>query len=151
MTYIDNPISEELGTVNGLTITMVGDLKNGRTVHSLVKLLNLYNVHLNFVSPPSLNMPESIKAECRKSGVTFHETARLDDVIGKSDVIYMTRVQQERFNSVHEFEAVKDAYILDNATMDKAKPSTIVLHPLPRLQEIDPNLDFDNREFGFLE
>ncbi|TIC51772.1 carbamoyl-phosphate synth [Wallemia mellicola] len=142
-------IREELGTVNGLTITMVGDLKNGRTVHSLVKLLNLYNVHLNFVSPPSLNMPDSIKAECRKSGVTFHETARLDDVIGKSDVIYMTRVQQERFNSVHEFEAVKDAYILDNATMDKAKPSTIVLHPLPRLQEIDPNLDFDNRAAYF--
>lgn len=139
-------IREELGTVNGLTITMVGDLKNGRTVHSLVKLLCLYNVHLNFVSPPSLNLPESIKSETRKAGVSVYETPRLDDVIGKSDVIYMTRVQQERFSSVHEFEAVKDAYILDNATMEKAKPTTIVMHPLPRLQEIDPNLDFDNRK-----
>ncbi|TIB63545.1 hypothetical protein E3P77_03468 [Wallemia ichthyophaga] len=142
-------IREELGTVNGLTITLVGDLKNGRTVHSLVKLLNLYNVHLNFVSPLTLNMPDSIKAECRKAGVTYFETPRLDEVIGKSDVIYMTRVQQERFNSVHEFEAVKDAYILDNATMDRAKPTTIVMHPLPRLQEIDPNLDFDNRAAYF--
>merc|ERR1712093_738284 len=107
-------IREELGTVNGLTITLVGDLKYGRTVHSLVKLLSLYSVTLNFVSPPSLPMPDNVKNELRRAGANFYETTSLDKVISKTDVLYVTRVQQERFSSQNEYEAVKDAYIVDN-------------------------------------
>lgn len=100
--------------MNGLTITVVGDLKYGRTVHSLVKLLSLYSVTLNFVSPPSLPMPDNVKSELLRAGANFHETTNLDSVIRKTDVLYVTRVQQERFNSQTEYEAVKDAYIVDN-------------------------------------
>jgi carbamoyl-phosphate synthase/aspartate carbamoyltransferase len=87
-------IREELGSVNGITVTLIGDLKNGRTVHSLVKLLSLYSVTLNFVSPPSLAMPESVKAEATKAGVQWNEYVNLDEVVGKSDVLYVTRVQK---------------------------------------------------------
>jgi len=142
-------IREELGTVNGLTITLVGDLKFGRTVHSLVKLLSLYSVTLNFVSPPSLPMPDNVKSELLRAGAAFHETTNLDSVIRKTDVLYVTRVQQERFNSQNEYEAVKDAYIVDNHLLAKAKSSMIVMHPLPRNAEIAPEVDFDLRASYF--
>ena len=100
--------------MNGLTLTLVGDLRYGRTVHSLVRLLSLYSVTLNFVSPPSLPMPEQVKNELRRAGANFYETTNLDSVIRKTDVLYVTRVQQERFKSHTEYEAVKDAYIVDN-------------------------------------
>ncbi|MBW0471021.1 hypothetical protein O181_010736 [Austropuccinia psidii MF-1] len=136
-------IREELGTVNGLTITMVGDLKNGRTVHSLVKLLGLYQVHLIFVSPRSLAMPEAIKKEATRAGISFEEANRVDEVIGRTDVLYVTRVQQERFKSQAEYEAVKDSYRIDHDLLSKARKHTIVLHPLPRNAEIDPEVDLD--------
>ncbi|BGP44932.1 Carbamoyl-phosphate synthase [Rhodotorula kratochvilovae] len=142
-------IREELGTVNGLTITMVGDLKNGRTVHSLVKLLSLYSVSLIFVSPPSLSMPESVKAEAEKAGIPVLETTSLASVIGQTDVLYVTRVQQERFESVEAYEAVKDAYIINNEVLANAKEHTIVMHPLPRNQELDVAVDFDQRRAAF--
>jgi carbamoyl-phosphate synthase/aspartate carbamoyltransferase len=134
-------IREELGTVNGLTITMVGDLKNGRTVHSLVKLLSLYSVSLIFVSPPSLTMPESVKAEAEKAGIPIIETTSLASVISKTDVLYVTRVQQERFSDPAEYERVKNAYIVNNEVLANAKEHTIVLHPLPRNAELDPSVD----------
>ncbi|BGP52977.1 hypothetical protein JCM8202_004061 [Rhodotorula sphaerocarpa] len=143
-------IREELGTVNGLTITMVGDLKNGRTVHSLVKLLSLYSVSLIFVAPPSLSMPESVKQEAERAGVPVFETTSLASVIGQTDVLYVTRVQQERFASPAEYEAVKDAYIVNNELLSGAKEHTIVLHPLPRNQELDPSVDFDARRAAYL-
>ncbi|GAA5900006.1 hypothetical protein JCM6882_007023 [Rhodosporidiobolus microsporus] len=142
-------IREELGTVNGLTITMVGDLKNGRTVHSLVKLLSLYSVSLIFVAPPSLSMPESVKAEAEKAGIPILETTSLASVIGKTDVLYVTRVQQERFADVAEYESVKNAYIINNEVLAGAKESTIVLHPLPRNQELDPSVDLDGRRAAY--
>ncbi|GAA5877417.1 hypothetical protein JCM8547_008793 [Rhodosporidiobolus lusitaniae] len=142
-------IREELGTVNGLTITMVGDLKNGRTVHSLVKLLSLYSVSLIFVSPPSLAMPESVKAEAEKAGIPVLETTSLASVIGKTDVLYVTRVQQERFADPAEYEQVKNAYIVNNEVLAGAKESTIVLHPLPRNAELDPSVDLDQRRAAF--
>jgi carbamoyl-phosphate synthase/aspartate carbamoyltransferase len=100
--------------VNGLIVTMVGDLKFGRTVHSLCRLLSLYSVTLNFVSPPSLAMPDNVKEELRRAGAKFYEHSSLDSIIGKTDVLYVTRVQQERFKSQTEYEAVKDSYIVDN-------------------------------------
>lgn len=134
-------IREELGSVNGLTITMVGDLKNGRTVHSLVKLLSLYSVSINFVSPASLSMPESVKAEAIKAGIPIFETTSLASVIGSTDVLYVTRVQQERFENQDEYLKVKDAYVINNELLSRAKPHCIVLHPLPRNAEIDPEVD----------
>jgi carbamoyl-phosphate synthase/aspartate carbamoyltransferase len=143
-------IREELGTVNGLTITMVGDLKNGRTVHSLVKLLSLYSVSLIFVAPPSLSMPESVKLEAERAGIPVLETTSLASVIGQTDVLYVTRVQQERFASQAEYESVKDAYIVNNEVLSGAKEHTIVLHPLPRNQELDPSVDFDARRAAYM-
>ncbi|CAH7671111.1 protein pyrABCN [Phakopsora pachyrhizi] len=136
-------IREELGTVNGLTITMVGDLKNGRTVHSLVKLLGLYQVNLIFVSPISLAMPDAVKVEATRAGITYEEFSRLDEVIGRTDVLYMTRVQQERFENPAEYEALKDSYRIDHDLLSKARKHTIILHPLPRNSEIDPEVDLD--------
>jgi len=143
-------IREELGTVNHLTVTLVGDLKNGRTVHSLVRVLCLYSdIKFNFVSPPSLSMPESVKADVRRANIQYQETTSLDSVISKTDVLYVTRVQQERFSSAAEYEAVKDAYVVNNALLAKAKEQMIVMHPLPRNAEIDPEVDFDSRAAYF--
>ncbi|KAF9086729.1 hypothetical protein BGX29_001251 [Mortierella sp. GBA35] len=142
-------IREELGTVNGLTITLVGDLKNGRTVHSLVKLLAYYHVTLNLVSPPSLRMPEEVKAELIKAGIAFTELSDLNEVIAESDVVYVTRVQKERFEDLAEYERVKSAYVINNKMMSKAKTQMVVMHPLPRVSEIEPEVDFDQRAAYF--
>ncbi|KAF8928650.1 hypothetical protein BGZ58_009471 [Dissophora ornata] len=142
-------IREELGTVNGLTITLVGDLKNGRTVHSLVKLLAYYHVTLNFVSPSSLRMPEEVKTELTKSGIAFNEYTDLNEVIAESDVVYVTRVQKERFADLEEYERVKSAYVINNKMMSKAKTQMVVMHPLPRVTEIEPEVDFDQRAAYF--
>lgn len=142
-------IREELGTVNGLTITMVGDLKNGRTVHSLVRLLSNYSVSINLVAPASLSMPDSVKNDAIKAGIPIFETTSLASVIGSTDVLYVTRVQQERFASIEEYAAVKDSYVINNELLSRAKPHCIVMHPLPRNAELDPEVDFDQRRAAF--
>ncbi|ORZ40002.1 protein URA1 [Catenaria anguillulae PL171] len=142
-------IREELGSVNGLTITLVGDLKNGRTVHSLVKLLAMYDVKINYCSPAALRMPESITDELKARGIVQRESTNLDDFIGTTDVLYVTRVQKERFASEAEYNAVKDSYIITNDVMTKAKEHMIVMHPLPRVNEISPDVDFDPRAAYF--
>jgi carbamoyl-phosphate synthase/aspartate carbamoyltransferase len=142
-------IREELGSVNGVTVTLIGDLKNGRTVHSLVKLLSLYDVTLNFVSPPSLQMPDYVKAEATRAGIKWYEHTNLESVIPYSDVLYATRVQKERFDSIAEYEAVKDMYVINHDVLARAKESAIVMHPLPRLNEIDPEVDFDSRRAAY--
>ncbi|KAJ6510497.1 hypothetical protein C8R45DRAFT_964291 [Mycena sanguinolenta] len=138
-------IRSELGTVNGRTITLLGDLKNGRTVHSLVTLLSLYSVRLNFVSPPSLAMPASVIAAARKAGIPVTQCESLDEVLADTDVLYVTRIQKERFESETEWNQVKDAYRIDHAVLSRAKEDMIVMHPLPRVNEIDPEVDFDSR------
>ncbi|ORY35403.1 hypothetical protein BCR39DRAFT_509362 [Naematelia encephala] len=142
-------IREELGSVNGITVTLIGDLKNGRTVHSLVKLLSLYDVTLNFVSPPSLAMPDSVKEEASRAGIRWSEYHNLDEVIAKSDVLYCTRVQKERFDNLSEYEAVKDMFVINNDVLARAKESAIVMHPLPRVNEIDPEVDFDSKRAAY--
>ncbi|KAF2020001.1 carbamoyl-phosphate synth [Aaosphaeria arxii CBS 175.79] len=143
-------IREELGTVNGLTITFVGDLKYGRTVHSLCELLKHYDVTIQLVSPESLRMPESV-TEALKSrnqlSVVSHELT--PEIVAKSDVLYCTRVQKERFPDVAKYEAVKDAFVVDNRVMKGAKANMIVMHPLPRNNEIHEELDFDPRAAYF--
>jgi carbamoyl-phosphate synthase / aspartate carbamoyltransferase len=126
-------IRSELGTVNGRTITLIGDLKNGRTVHSLVTLLCLYSVRLNFVSPASLAMPANVVSAARKAGVPVHECESLEEVLGETDVLYVTRVQKERFADEREWEQVKDFYRVDHAVLSRAKEDVIVMHPLPRV------------------
>ncbi|ORY94701.1 hypothetical protein BCR43DRAFT_525865 [Syncephalastrum racemosum] len=142
-------IREELGTVNGLTITLVGDLKNGRTVHSLVKILAYYQVTLNYVAPAALSMPKEVMEEVERAGVKQNIYSSLDEVIEKTDVLYMTRVQKERFSSDEEYLRVKDSFILNNDTLGKAKSHMIVMHPLPRVNEIEPEVDFDQRAAYF--
>ncbi|KAH9475221.1 Protein pyrABCN [Psilocybe cubensis] len=138
-------IRSELGTVNGRTITLIGDLKNGRTVHSLVTLLCLYSVRLNFVSPPSLAMPSNVVSAARKAGIPVTICESLEEVLADTDVLYVTRVQKERFTNESEWLQVKDAYRIDHAVLSRAKEEMIVMHPLPRVNEIDPEVDFDSR------
>jgi aspartate carbamoyltransferase catalytic subunit len=142
-------ILEELGEVNGLTVTMVGDLKYGRTVHSLSRLLSRYDVRLNYVSPEILQMPQAIVDEIAEGGTSqeIHET--LDDVIADSDVVYVTRVQKERFEDPADYEKVAGAYVIDTETMSRAKERMALLHPLPRVNEISIDVDDDPRAAYF--
>jgi aspartate carbamoyltransferase len=142
-------IQEELGEVDGLTITMVGDLKYGRTVHSLARLLTLYDVHLNYVSPDILRMPEHIIGEVRERGIPQAEYNSLDPVIGQSDVLYVTRVQKERFEDPEVYESVRSAFVITPETLKSAKEEMVVMHPLPRVGEISMEVDDDPRAAYF--
>lgn len=142
-------IRQELGEVNGLTVTLVGDLKHGRTVHSLSQLLSGYDVTLNYVSPEILRMPEGIVSEIEATGTPQHEFRDLDEVIAGSDVVYVTRVQKERFADPDEYDLVKGAYVVDAALMEKAKTRMALLHPLPRVNEIAIEVDEDPRATYF--
>jgi aspartate carbamoyltransferase len=135
-------IVSELNHVDGLTVTMLGDLKYGRTVHSLARLLSLYDIKLNYVSPEILRMPPEIIAELDEKGITQKEFTTLEAVLPYTDVLYVTRVQKERFENQDEYESVKGAYILTPEIMRDAKDRMIVMHPLPRVGEI--SMDFDN-------
>jgi carbamoyl-phosphate synthase/aspartate carbamoyltransferase len=129
---------------------MVGDMKNGRTVHSLAKLLSLYDVRINFVSPQSLALPVELKSELDQAGLVCQEYAELtDDIIARTDVLYVTRIQKERFTNLSEYESVKNSFCIRTATLKCAKPTMIVMHPLPRVNEIDPEVDLDPRAAYF--
>lgn len=142
-------ILQEMGRIDGLTVTMVGDLKYGRTVHSLARLLTLYNVRLNYVSPDILRMPEHIIEEVRENGIPQAEYNTLEPVLFDSDVVYVTRVQKERFDNLDEYEKVKNAFIITPETMTQAKEDMIVMHPLPRVGEISMDVDDDPRAAYF--
>ncbi|KAH6659653.1 hypothetical protein BKA67DRAFT_545274 [Truncatella angustata] len=143
-------IREELGTVQGLTITFVGDLLYGRPVHSLVYLLRHYQARVQLVSPKSLRLPPKVREQLVASGQLLCESETLTkEILAKSDVLYCTRVQKERFSTVEEYEAVKDSYRIDNATLKHAKSTMAVLHPLPRNEEIAEEVDFDHRAAYF--
>ncbi len=142
-------IQEELGRIDGLTVTMLGDLKYGRTVHSLARLLSLFDVKLNYVSPEVLRMPSALMEEIAAKGIPQCETPHLDEVIGKSDVLYVTRVQKERFEDLELYERVKDYYVITPETMRRAKPHMALMHPLPRVGEISPAVDDDPRAAYF--
>jgi aspartate carbamoyltransferase len=142
-------IIAELGSVNGLTITMLGDLKYGRTVHSLARLLRLFSVRINYVAPESLRMPPAIMAELSERGVRQGEYQDLDTPLAESDVLYVTRVQKERFEDPAEYEAVRGSYVVTPATLAHAKSKMIVMHPLPRVGEISMEVDPDPRAAYF--
>ncbi len=142
-------IQEELGRIDGLKVAMVGDLKYGRTVHSLTRLLCLYDVDLYFVSPDILAMPQEILQEVQEVGLDYMETQDIHDVIQDVDVLYVTRVQRERFTDLSQYEAVKDYYIVDPELMALAKEEMIIMHPFPRVGEISYAVDSDPRAAYF--
>jgi len=134
-------IRKEQGRVDGLTISLVGDLKHGRTVHSLAALLSQYPVSFLFVSPPALRMPREVVERAQAKGISVRETDDLGLALAQSDVVYMTRIQRERFADPVEYDRLKDAYVLTRAALGKAKPSITVMHPLPRVNEISTDVD----------
>ncbi|MBI5449014.1 aspartate carbamoyltransferase [Candidatus Gottesmanbacteria bacterium] len=139
-------IMDHFGSVDGLTITLVGDLLNGRTVHSLITLLSLFSpkaIHL--VSPEVLKMTRDHLEGPKKSGIKVIEHEALDDVLGETDVLYATRVQKERFTDLDVYEKVKYSYIITPDIMKKSKKTAILMHPFPRLGEIDGAVDADPR------
>ncbi len=142
-------IKEELGHIDGLTVTMLGDLKYGRTVHSLARLLSLYKVKLNYVSPDILRMPPEIIEELQAKGLEQTEHNTLEAVLPQTDVLYVTRVQKERFTDLSEYEKVAGAYVIDPQMMKTAKDRMIVMHPLPRITEISMDFDADSRAAYF--
>jgi carbamoyl-phosphate synthase/aspartate carbamoyltransferase/dihydroorotase/carbamoyl-phosphate synthase/aspartate carbamoyltransferase len=142
-------IKEELGRIDGLKIAMVGDLRYGRTVHSLTRLLTQYDVSLRFVSPEILRLPLKIMNQVIDAGLDVRETHDVADVIDKADVLYVTRVQKERFSDLAQYEEVRDHYEITPEIMAKAKDNMIVMHPLPRVGEIHYAVDHNPRAAYF--
>jgi aspartate carbamoyltransferase catalytic subunit len=133
-------MQESQQKLDGLSIALVGDLKYGRTIHSLTQACELFDVRLYLVSPESLTLPESMCDRLKKRGVRFSFHRSIEEVLPKVDILYMTRIQQERFGKA-EYQLVKDAYILTPAQLKHAKPNLKILHPLPRVNEIDVSVD----------
>jgi len=143
-------IKEELGRLDNLTVTMLGDLKYGRTVHSLARLLSNFNgIKLNYVSPEILRMPREVMEEVGEKGCAQQEFGELEKVLPETDVLYVTRVQKERFEDQLVYESVKGAFVIDPDVMKAAKHEMIVMHPLPRVGEISVDFDDDPRAAYF--
>jgi len=134
-------IEKTQGRLDNLKIAMVGDLRYGRTVHSLSYALMHFNPMLFFVSPKTLSMPDNIKIDLKDKGINFEERERIEDVINKVDILYMTRIQRERFPDPTEYELVKNIYVLTKEMLKDAKDNLKVLHPLPRVNEIEESVD----------
>lgn len=137
------------GTLDKLNICMVGDLKYGRTVHSLLMAMSRWKTSFNFVAPEELMMPDEYKLYLRNLGLTYYETSSLTEVINMADIIYMTRVQRERFSDPMEYEKVKNAYVLHESMLGETKPGMKILHPLPRVNEINTDVDTNTKAYYF--
>ena len=138
------------GTLDNLNVFLVGDLKYGRTVHSLLMALRHFNPTFHFIAPKELAMPEEYKAYCREHGIKYVEYEDFnEDVIAEADILYMTRVQRERFTDLMEYERVKDVYILKASMLSKARENMKILHPLPRVNEIAYDVDDDPHAYYF--
>lgn len=143
-------IKKTQGTLENLHIYLIGDLKYGRTVHSLLMAMRHFNPVFHFVAPAELAMPDEYKIYCRAHGIRFVEDSRFDEEsIAEADILYMTRVQRERFSDLMEYERVKDTYILRASMLGKAKPNMKILHPLPRVNEIAYDVDDDPHAYYF--
>ncbi|MEE4114988.1 MAG: aspartate carbamoyltransferase [Marinilabiliaceae bacterium] len=142
-------IRKTQGKLDNLNIFLVGDLKYGRTVHSLMMAMTRWNATFNFVSPDELKMPDEYKLYLEELGLKFYEHKDFTDIISKADIIYMTRVQKERFSDPMEYEKVKNVYVLQNSMLDNTKDNMRVLHPLPRVNEIDMDVDSNKKAYYF--
>lgn len=141
-------IRKTQGTLSNLKITMVGDLKYGRTVHSLLMAMSHFNPTFDFIAPEELKMPDEYKMFCKNNNIKYTEHTELSD-ISDADILYMTRVQKERFSDLMEYEKVKNVYTLKNSMLENTKPNLRVLHPLPRVTEIDYDVDENEKAYYF--
>lgn len=137
------------GTLENLTICLVGDLKYGRTVHSLIMAMSHFHPTFKFIAPDELKMPDEYKVFCDKNNIAYTEANELTDNFNDSDILYMTRVQKERFQDLMEYERVKNVYTLKNDMLANSKPNLRILHPLPRVSEIDPDVDSNEKAYYF--
>ncbi len=138
------------GTLDNMNIFMVGDLKYGRTVHSLLQAMSEFeNPIFNFIAPKVLEMPRAYKLHLEDKGIRYFEHREFTDIISEADIIYMTRVQKERFSDPIEYEKVKNVYILRNAMLKNTKPNVKILHPLPRVNEIHTDVDKNEKAYYF--
>ncbi|MGA1976522.1 MAG: aspartate carbamoyltransferase [Bacteroidales bacterium] len=142
-------IRKTQGKLENLNIFMVGDLKYGRTVHSLMMAMSRWNATFNFISPEELKMPDEYKLYLDNMGLKYYEHTDFTDIISKADIIYMTRVQKERFSDPIEYEKVKNVYVLRNSMLKNTKPNMRILHPLPRVNEIHTDVDSNPKAYYF--
>ena len=142
-------IKKAQGRLDDINIVMIGDLKYGRTVHSLLQALSHFNARFTFVAPPELRMPEEYKQFLRDHNLRYTETTEIGDAIRDADIVYMTRVQRERFTDPMEYERVKNVYVLKNSMLEGTKETMKILHPLPRVGEIDPDVDANPKAYYF--
>lgn len=145
-------IMKTQGRLDNINIFMVGDLKYGRTVHSLLQALSVFeNPIFNFIAPPELAMPREYKQFLTKKGIRYFEHSEFNDIISEADIIYMTRVQKERFSDPMEYEKVKNVYILKNKMLKNTKDTMKILHPLPRVNEIHTDVDTNPKAYYFTQ
>lgn len=137
------------GTLENLNICLVGDLKYGRTVHSLIMAMSHFHPTFKFIAPEELKMPDEYKVFCKSHNIPFSESTELTDNFNDADILYVTRVQKERFLDLIEFEKVKNVYTLKNDMLADTKPNLKILHPLPRVNEIDPDVDSNPKAYYF--
>ena len=137
------------GSLENLNICIVGDLKYGRTVHSLLMAMSRWKTSFNFVAPEELRIPDEYKFYLKNIGLDYYETSDLTEVINLADIVYMTRVQRERFSDPMEYEKVKNAYVLHDNMLSDTKPVMKILHPLPRVNEINTDVDSNAKAYYF--
>lgn len=137
------------GTLENLNICLVGDLKYGRTVHSLIQAMSHFNPTFRFIAPEELKMPDEYKIFCNNHGIRYTESTELTDNFNDADILYMTRVQRERFQDLMEYERVKNVYTLRNDMLKDSKPNLRILHPLPRVNEISMDVDSNEKAYYF--
>lgn len=143
-------IQKTQGTLDNLDIAFVGDLKYGRTVHSLVIAMSMFkNTRFHLVSPEELKLPRSVKEFILASGLTYEQYTDITEVMDKVDILYMTRIQAERFADQIEYERVKNSYILENSMLENSKENLRILHPLPRVNEINEDVDSNKKAYYF--
>jgi aspartate carbamoyltransferase catalytic subunit len=144
-------IRKTQGTLDNLHIVMIGDLKYGRTVHSLLQAMSHFNTKFTFISPPELRLPNEYKIFLEEKGLSYTEDTEIGKSIDNADIVYMTRVQRERFSDLMEYEKVKNVYVLRNEMFANAKPNMKILHPLPRVNEISEDVDDNPHAYYFTQ
>lgn len=142
-------IKKTQGTLENLTISMVGDMKYGRTVHSLLMAMRYFNPTYHFVAPPELKLPPQYPEYMRANNIKFDEREDMNSILAETDILYMTRVQQERFTDLVEYEKVKNTYTLRNSMLERTKDNLRILHPLPRINEIAADVDANPKAYYF--
>ncbi|MBI0583389.1 MAG: aspartate carbamoyltransferase [Methanomassiliicoccus sp.] len=144
-------IRQQVGSIAGKSVVLVGDLKYGRTAHSLAEALAMFGADLTFVAPPLLQMPRETAKQLEKEGVSARLSSRLEDVIADADVLYVTRIQKERFPDPSEYQKVAGSYRVDNVLLREAKKNLVIMHPLPRVDEIAPEVDYTENAKYFVQ